>query len=304
MADDVARLVCEGLDFPEGPVAMPDGSIILVEIEAGLVSRVTPDGNRSVVKAVGGGPNGAALGPDGALYICNNGGMAFQKVGRLNIPHGARADYQGGSIQRLDLASGELTTLYRSAGGHGLIAPNDLVFDAAGGFWFTDHGTISETGMQFGALCYAPADRRDAVRVRAGLMSPNGVGLSPDGRTVYVAGTWTSRLLSLDIVAAGEVAEPPPFHPGNVVATLPGFQLLDSLAVEASGQICVATIINGGITIFDPDVTTQHIAFPDQVVTNICFGGADRRDAWVTCSGTGALWHMRWLRPGLKLNFI
>jgi gluconolactonase len=88
-----------------------------------------------------------------------------------------------------------------------------------------------------------------------------------------------------------------------VVKNLDGFQYLDSLAVEASGKVCVATIINGGVTVFDPDGSTEHFAFPDLVCTNICFGGADMMDAWITASATGKLYKARWPRPGLKLNF-
>ncbi|HEY5289566.1 MAG TPA: SMP-30/gluconolactonase/LRE family protein, partial [Caulobacteraceae bacterium] len=96
---------------------------------------------------------------------------------------------------------------------------------------------------------------------------------------------------------------PAAFVPGRVVCNLPGYQLLDSLAVEADGKVCVATIINGGITAFAPDGSTEHFPFPDLVVTNICFGGADLKDAWITCSSTGKLYKCRWPRPGLKLNF-
>ena len=71
----------------------------------------------------------------------------------------------------------------------------------------------------------------------------------------------------------------------------------------AGGKVCVATIINGGITAFDPDGSVEHYPFPDILVTNICFGGPDMMDAWVTCSSTGKLYKARWPRPGLKLNF-
>ena len=67
------KLIADGLQFPEGPVAMADGSVILVEIRRGTLTRVTPDGKRSTVAELGGGPNGTAIGPDGAAYICNNG---------------------------------------------------------------------------------------------------------------------------------------------------------------------------------------------------------------------------------------
>ncbi|WP_235535715.1 SMP-30/gluconolactonase/LRE family protein [Sphingopyxis sp. Root1497] len=299
------EIICDGLGFPEGPVALADGSVLLMEIEHGTVSRVSPDGRRSIVKEVGGGPNGAAIGPDGALYICNNGGMAFALVDGLKIPQGPSADHTHGWVQRLDLDSGELTVVVESAGGQPLIAPNDLVFDKSGGFWFTDHGSRTEHGMRFGALCYMPsrAGGCDAIRVRDGLMSPNGVGLSPDGLTLYVADTWTGRLLSFEVAGPGRVAEPPPFHPGNIVATLPGFQLLDSLAVEADGHVCVGTLVNGGITIFSPSGDTEHVALPDMLVTNLCFGGPDMQDVWLTCSGSGTLRKARWSRPGLPLAF-
>ena len=70
------EIVTEGLRFPEGPIAMPDGSVILVEIEAQQLTRVLPDGTKEVVAKTGGGPNGAAMGPDGKIYVCNNGGCA------------------------------------------------------------------------------------------------------------------------------------------------------------------------------------------------------------------------------------
>ena len=298
------ELVAEGLKFPEGPVAMADGSVVLVEIAAKTVSRISPDGKRTVVADVGGGPNGAAIGPDGALYICNNGGAFefFEQAGLL-IPGPTPASHTGGMIQRLDLATGKFTTVYDSCEGRRLIGPNDIVFDKQGGFWFTDHGCSTPEGRKFGALYYAKIDGSHISRARDHIISPNGVGLSPDEKTVYAADTNLGRLWGFDIEAPGVLAPPPGFAPGHVVCNLPGYQLLDSLAVEAGGKVCVATIINGGITAFDPDGSTEHFAVPDVIVTNICFGGADMRDAWITASGTGKLYKCRWPRPGLKLNY-
>jgi gluconolactonase len=128
------------------------------------------------------------------------------------------------------------------------------------------------------------------------------VGLSPDEKVVYAADTNLGRLWAWDIEQPGAVTETG-FAPGRVICNLPGYQLLDSLAVEAGGKVCVATIINGGITAFDPDGSTEHFPVPDVIVTNICFGGADMRDAWITASGTGKLYKCRWPRPGLKLNY-
>ncbi|HKT53868.1 MAG TPA: SMP-30/gluconolactonase/LRE family protein [Caulobacteraceae bacterium] len=297
------ELVAEGLKFPEGPVAMADGSIVLVEMARRTLSRVSPDGEISVIAELGGGPNGAAIGPDGAAYVCNNGG-SFQFAERQGImtPSRSQADHAGGMIQRVDLKTGAFSNLYDTCEGRRLIGPNDIVFDRSGGLWFTDHGCLTAEGRKFGGLYYARADGSKIVRARGHLFSPNGVGLSPDETVVYVADTNLGRLWAFDVAGEGVVAADG-LAPGRVICNLQGYQLLDSLAVEASGKVCVATIINGGVTTFDPDGSTEHFSVPDPIVTNICFGGADMRDAWITASGTGKLYKTRWPRPGLKLNF-
>jgi gluconolactonase len=133
-------------------------------------------------------------------------------------------------------------------------------------------------------------------------VSLNGVGLSPDEKTVYAAETDTGRLWAFDLTAPG-VIDRTLHGRGRIVCTLPGHQPLDSLAVEADGHICAATIFNGGITIFSRAGEHEHAAFPDILTTNICFGGPDMRDAYITLSGTGKLVKARWPRPGLALNF-
>jgi len=298
------QTVADGLWFPEGPVVMADGSVLVVEIRRQTVSRVTPDGKVSVVAKAGGGPNGLAIGPDGELYICNNGGFEWYEAAGTFIPGHKPHDYIGGRIQRLDLKSGALTTLYDSCDGKPLKGPNDLVFDSQGGFWFSDHGKSTPDYREYGALHYAKADGSHIVLARSELPAPNGVGLSPDEKVVYWADTTTGRLWAADIEQPGALKPPPfPWAPGRVIATLPGHQLLDSLKVEASGKVCVGTILNGGITIFDPSGTTEHVPIDDLAVTNLAFGGADMRDVWVTASSTGRLLKGRWPRPGLKLAF-
>jgi len=298
------ELVTEGLEFPEGPIAMADGSIILTEIKGQRLTRVTPDGRKQTVVETGGGPNGAAIGPDGAIWITNNGG-AFTWLDNqgLTIPGATPASHSGGALQRYDLKSGKLETVYDACDGRRLVGPNDLVFDRQGGVWFTDHGCSTPEGRKYGGLYYAKTDGSHISRQRDHLVSPNGVGLSPDETVVYAADTQLGRLWAFDIAEPGVLAPGPGFAPGRVICNLQDYQLLDSLAVEAGGKVCVATIINGGITAFDPDGSTEHFAFPDLICTNICFGGADMCDAWITASSTGKLYKARWPRPGLKLNF-
>ena len=91
--------------------------------------------------------------------------------------------------------------------------------------------------------------------------------------------------------------------PGRVIQTLPGYQWLDSLKVEASGRVCVGTIFTGGITVFSLDGSTEHVDVPDFFTTNLCFGGSDMQDLWITASSTGKIYKTRWPRPGLKLAF-
>lgn len=145
------EIVAENLAFPEGPVVTADGSVIVVEIKAGRVTRVRRDGRSEAVATPGGGPNGLAVGPDGALYLCNNGGFAWSgEEAGLMIPGGASADYSCGRIERIDLATGKVERLYDRCDGHQLSGPNDIVFDAAGGFWFTDLGKHHISGTDYG----------------------------------------------------------------------------------------------------------------------------------------------------------
>lgn len=297
------EIVAEGLEFPEGPIALPDGSVVLVEIKRQTLTRIDPSGRAEIIAEIAGGPNGAALGPDGKVYVCNNGGFEWRTILGQTISGNAPPDYRGGSIQRVDLKTGAVETLYTEVDGHPLKGPNDLVFDRMGGFWFTDFGKTYERSRDHCGLYYAKPDGSTIVEAAYPLLSANGVGLSPDETTVYVADTMAGRLWAFDLTGPGAIAPSPIGLPGRVVATLPGQQYLDSLAVEASGRICVATLLNGGITTFTPEGAFEHAPLPDLFVTNICFGGPDMRDAWVTLSGTGRLARLRWPRPGLKLNF-
>jgi gluconolactonase len=295
--------VTAGLHFPEGPIALADGSVVLVEIRRGTLTRVSPQGERETIAELGGGPNGTAIGPDGAAYVCNNGGAWSWQAGELHLPDGPPSTYRTGSIQRVDLRTGRFETLYEACEGKPLNSPNDIVFDRTGGFWFTCLGYSDGENRRLGAVYYARPDGSSIVRWRQELFSPNGIGLSPDEKKLYMADCMVGRLYEFDVVSPGVLAPPTSIAPGRVVCTLPGFQWLDSLAVEADGRICVATLWNGGITVFEPSGANEHLVFPDPVTTNICFGGHDMRDAWVTCSSTGRLFKCRWPRPGLRLPF-
>lgn len=281
---------------------MSDGSVILVEIKRGTISRVDPaDGSIEVVANPGGGPNGAALGPDGALYICNNGGFEWGQARGLTVPGLVPKDYSSGRIERIDIETGEVVTLYAEVNGEPLKGPNDLMFDRSGGFWFTDHGKTRARSRDRGGLYYAKADGSEIKEMAFPLDGPNGVGLSPDEDRVYVAETHQGTILYWELSGEGELASSP--H-GRFLARPAGRKLFDSLAMDAEGNVSVATIQTGGISTFTPNGDElEFFEVDDPICTNICFGGPKMRTAYITLSGTGQLIRTEWPRPGLPLPF-
>ena len=302
------EIVTTGLRFPEGPVAMPDGSIILTEIARGQITRVAADGIQTKVADTGGGPNGLAVGPDGHLYCCNNGGFEWLDTSGYLTPHGIAADYSGGSIQRIDIATGAVEVLYKS-GDFGCIlrGPNDIVFDEYGGFWFTDHGKVDyvKRAHDIVGIFYGKIDGSYLEEVIFPSNNPNGIGLSPDGKTLYAAETYTCRLMKFNITSPGKVApDAGPGGPGIPVYRPAGYKFFDSLGVEECGNVCVATIGESGISVISPEgELVEFVSTPDIFTTNICWGGEDRMDAYICLSGSGQLAKVRWNRPGLKLNY-
>ncbi|MYB39136.1 MAG: SMP-30/gluconolactonase/LRE family protein [Gammaproteobacteria bacterium] len=301
------NVVAKGLKFPEGPIAMPDGSVLVVEIARGTLSRVEPDGKVEVVAETGGGPNGAAIGPGGYCYICNNGGFDWvERRGRI-YPGDQAADYTGGRIERVNLASGEVETIYEAADGVRLCGPNDLVFDAHGGFWFTDHGKTRPRDRDRTGVFYAKADGSYIEEAIFPLEAPNGVGLSPSGDELYVAETPTGRLWAWPLAGPGKLAGERADRPdgGRLLRGRQGYFLFDSLAVAADGGVCIATIIDGGVTTVYPDEREpKFVPMPDRLTTNVCFGGEDLSTAYITLSSTGQLVSMAWDTPGAPLNHL
>jgi len=283
------EIIAEGLAFPEGPVVMADGSVIVVELAGGRITRCW-NGRTETVCDIGGGPNGAAIGPDGALYVCNSGGLDLVKL------QNARGPGHEGRVERIDLDTGKVERLYESCDGIALEAPNDIVFDAEGRIWFTDLGKTHDGIRTASGLFSALPDGSDIVAINRHAVSYNGVGLSPDSLYVYVADTHQARLWRYDRKV--EAQRP------TWVATAPGPVGFDSLAVTAAGNICVATLYDGGISTITPDGMVSKLAIAGEpYVTNVAFGGADMRDAYITLSITGRLVKTRWDEPGLELHY-
>lgn len=304
LTDITFETVAEGLRFPEGPVAMDDGSVLVVEIDRGTLTRVTVGGDLEFVAECGGGPNGAAIGPDGEVWITNNGGcFEFTDLGGLVLPGAVPETYRGGSIQRVDPATGAVVTVYSECDGRPLRAPNDLVMDGHGGFWFTDHGLRLDRTSDRTGVFYALCDGSSITEVLFPLDAPNGVGLSPAGDRLYVAETHTGRLWAWNVTEPGVATGAGFLAPhGELMYAAPRDDLFDSLAVDSAGNVCVATLQTGGISVVAPyGGAAQVVPVDDVVTTNICFGGPDMRTAWVTASSTGRLLRCTWPVPGLRL---
>ena len=303
------RVVATDLEFPEGPLELPDGDILVTEIKGGRIARITPSGEKSTFAVTGGGPNGAAIGPDGAIYVTQNGGFSWSE---RTLPGGQKAtfpgerppDYIGGQIQRVSPDGSEVTTVYRECDGEPLKGPNDLVFDREGNFYFTDNGKRYGRQSDIVGVFYA-SPKGDFIReIIFPMNNPNGIGLSPDERTLYVAETPTGRLWACDLEGPGAVKS------RRVLATVPGgppmnLAMCDSMCVDAEGNVIVATLQNGGITSISPDgATVEHTPLPDPITTNACFAGPDLRTLYVTLGATGKLVAFDgWPTAGLRLNF-
>jgi gluconolactonase len=322
------REVANNLSFPEGPVYRPDGSLLVVEIEAGCLSRIATDGTRSVVAKTGGGPNGAAIGPDGAVYVCNDGGFNFVKIGGINVAMGQPPDYSGGRIERVAV-DGTVTVLYKSfpltlATGtvvqQPLCSPDDLVFDRSGNFWFTDWGKARERDRDVTGVYYAKPDGSSIEEKIYPLQSPNGIGLSPKEDRLYVAESFTRRILywELDADNPGVIKKNPKTMDGSYLLTakIPYQACLDSMAIDGEGNVYVASFLphgndpesRGGVTVVSPvgeilEWIEIDIGEPDPFPSNVCFGGPGRTTMYVTMSGTGRVIACETRIPGKKPAF-
>jgi gluconolactonase len=301
------RVVCDGLAFPEGPLELPGGDILVTEIFGGRLTRVTPAGQKSTYATTGGGPNGAAIGPDGAIYVTQNGGIEW--AGGFNTSRfpwfrgDPPAPPMEGCIQRA-APDGTVTVLYRECNGIPLKAPNDLVFDAEGNFYFTDLGKTHARSKDRTGLYYASPDGKLIREVVFPAEGPNGCALSPDGKTLFYAETPTGRVWAVDLVGPGEAGKRRCL--GNVPGAPPAYaSSCDSMCVDGEGSVCQATIANGGITIIPTDGRSMwHVPTGDYLTTNCCFGGPGLRTLYATLSTSGQLIAFdNWPVAGHKLHF-
>ena len=291
-------ILAEGLKFPEGPVYMKDGSILFVEVDGQTIKRLPP-GPRAKVEVLAdlpGGPNGLAIGPDGLLYIANDGGrFSFTVRDGENYPGAISKTYKPGKIHRMDLKTRQMEVVFDSCDGKPMIAPDDLIFDHAGNLWITEYGV----GRNDGGLMFVPKGGKPTL-VRQ-MPAPNGIGLSPNGKMLHVSSG--TSLFSFDITAPGKL-ETKTYPNNGLHSPLVLNSTADSLKVMANGDVAVCSLSRpGGIGVHDKEGHVTFYGFPDRMTCNLVFGGKDMRDCWITLSGKGQIAKVRWPAPGLKASF-
>ena len=189
-----------------------------------------------------------------------------------------------------------------------LRGPNDLVFDRHGGLWFSDLGKRRAREMDVGAFYYLKPGMKEIVEVVHGVLPANGIGLSPDEKTVYIAETPTARLWAYEICRAGHHQAARRDLSRRARQADRGARRLPDVRSrwrwrQAAMSAC-ATLVSGCISVIAPDGTlVEQVPTGDRVTTNIAFGGPELKTAYITLSGKGELIAMDWARPGLALNF-
>lgn len=264
-------------DYSEGVVVDWDGNLFFSHGKT--VTRVTPGGNPTEWATLG-APNGHKILPTGNHLVC---------------------DGERHAVLELDPNGREVRSAAAECDGKPLRAPNDLSLDPEGGFYFTDPGD-SNRERPDGSV-YHVTEGGFVTRFATGLAYPNGVALAANRRRLYVAESEQNRILVWDLVSPGKpageprvfAALPPPDSPG-------GKALPDGIAFDARGNLWVAHFGTQRVRVLDPD--GRLVASYDggnRTTSNLCFGGPDLDDLFVTGGEPGCLFRLDVGVPGQRL---
>jgi len=262
----------------EGPSSLPDGSFIFTETRANRVTRIAEDNTTSTYFDNSNGTNGIAFTKKGEIVSVQN---LKPQVGVV-YPKGSEKvwadNYQGKPFQR----------------------PNDLVIDKSGGVYFTDIGVVPKgeiTEPARPAVYYVKADGK-ITQLITDVERPNGVQLSRDEKTLYLANTAGEYVLAYPVLGEGKLGARKEF------AKLAGYEKgetgfssgADGLAIDNEGRLYVAS--NKGIEVFDEKGKALGIIPIPQKPQNLAFAGKDKKTLYVV--GRGAAYKIAALTPGFK----
>jgi gluconolactonase len=269
-------VLADGLGFTEGPVCLPDGRIAVTSISHGCVYIVDPAGGPVDRISTGGGPNGLALGPDGRLYVAQNGGV-----------FGASGVAAPGVQVITDGVVDYLAT--------GMDAPNDLVFGPDGRLWVTDtRGEIDYTAAGAGppgwVWACSPENGNAELVIDDGPVFINGLGFTNDGSALLVTATLSSRLIAYDVVGV----EHSMLRQQHTMHTFEnGWP--DGIAVGAHDEVWVALTGADRVDVIEATGRrTASIAVPaGSLPTNVCLGGPELAGLFVTAAHGESLLRIR-----------
>jgi gluconolactonase len=278
-------LLASGLGFPEGPVVMGDGRIVLCDGNTGDLLAYR-DGDVSGYARTGGSPWGAVLGTDGAIYVTQGG----------NVPGSGDTSAVSG-IQRAR-PDGSVELLFSEVDGHTLYGPNDLAFGPDGRLYFTESG--SEQDFRFdvrspGRLFAVGADGAGEMLLQLPGVYPNGIAFD-SGRRLY----WTESAMHR-VCRLSNLGEPETF------CQLSDGHVPDGMAFAADGRLFVATTISGGVTVVSPEGSVLSEITLGEHATNCIFDGSV---LYVTATQvpdieasqrTGSFWRVQTDTTGLPL---
>ncbi len=260
--------------FVEGPVWFAD-ALWYTDIDGSTVSRVVPGEAPTVEYHTGGGPNGMTLGPGGALFVANNGGVLHE------------LESQPSGIQRL--VDGRVETLVTHAGETKLRACNDLCFGPDGRLYFTDPANPRPPLTYPCHVAVLDLETMEAEILHTGFQYTNGIAFHPDGDRLLVAESYEFKMWSFPWSADG-IGEP------ELYCELPRDRRAspDGFCFDVEGNLYIAGTLSGKVFVFDADgkqIEELPVGGQDESMpTNCAFGGADNTTLFVTEAGT-------WLHP-------
>jgi gluconolactonase len=283
-------VIARDLGFTEGPVWAPDGTLWVVSITHNAIYNLTPDGDIIQKVDTKGGPNGLTVDADGAVYICQNGGVYG---GTPNTEPGIQV-WRDGTLEYIVKGGGEF----------GPDAPNDLCFGPDGRLYFTDPrgdegpDINDPTTSRPGRLYSCNRDGSDLVMHWIGPVLMNGLAFTPAGDALYVIQTMTPQpIWRLPFDKVTGLGEPVEFC--RLMSGAP-----DGMAIDRDGKLWVGANHDNTIQVFNTDGSyLKSVPLPEGTnAANVCFGGENLDILFVAGSGAGTVLRAQAEVPGLALR--
>ena len=271
-------VVTQGLRGTEGPIAAPDGALLLTEQQANVITKIDAKGARSTFLENTSGSQG----------------LTYDSKGRLIgvLP----------ATKQVGVLMPTRSVLASTFGGKPFLGPNDLVADRKGGVYFTDPGGYPPAGQyltEIPSVYYLKPDG-SVIKIADDIPRPNGIILSPDEKTLYVSNTLGAFVIAFDVQPDGSVRNERNFaRMAGIAMTNRGVRSgADGIAVDEAGRLYVTSTI--GVQVFSPEgkhLGTIPVGNPDGP-QNIAFAGPDKKTLYIV--GDGAVWKVAMLAQGPK----